>query len=165
MVIARGASVKSKLTIIWVAATLTLQSVKGYSADIDPSHRATHAEKSTNPSPRAPKPYGVGMNEEQSLHALELEISRKLGANIEESDYPEAARQAGLCGTTWVDVLVDSNGKIKSTTVRESSGHAILDQQALQMMGRVKLWWIPERLRRREVSVAVPVAFQLRIAP
>jgi len=156
--------VKRKLTIILLAATLTLQWGKGYAAHKEPTHDPAHRHKSTKQSPGAVKPYGAGMNEEQSLHALQVEISRKLGANIQESDYPDAARRAGLSGTTWLDVLVDTNGKIKNMTVRESSGYPILDQQALQMMGRVKLWWIPERLRRREVSVAVPVAFQIRDA-
>jgi periplasmic protein TonB len=152
---------KSKVRIILLAATLTFQCGKGYAA-ADGNPGTSHGHRSTRHSQGAVKLYGAGMNEEQSLHALKLEISRKLGANIQESDYPEGARRAGLSGTTWVHVLVGSDGKIKNMTVRESSGHPVLDQQALQMMARVKLWWIPERLRHREVSVVVPVAFQIR---
>jgi len=49
-------------------------------ASTDPA-QAGH-RKSAKISPAAgPTPYGAGLNEEQSLHALELEISRKLGSN------------------------------------------------------------------------------------
>jgi TonB family protein len=110
------------------------------------------------------KPYGAGLNEEQSLHALEAEVSRKLGSNVQEGDYPEEARREGWSGTTRLDVLVGSNGKIKEVSVQQSSGFPILDEQAVRMVDRINLWWIPQRLRNREVMVTVPVGFYIRDA-
>jgi len=111
------------------------------------------------------KPFGAGLNEEQSLRALESEVSRKLGSSMQESDYPDEARREGWSGTTRVDVLVGSNGKIKEVSVQESSGYAILDEHAMRMFERVRLWWIPQRLRNRDVTVTVPVAFHIRETP
>ena len=106
-------------------------------------------------------PYGAGLNEEQSLRALESEISRKLGSNIQPSDYPEEARRQGWSGTTLVGVVVAADGKIKQVSVRTTSGFPLLDEQALRMVARVRIWWIPQRLRQREVNVSVPVGFYI----
>jgi TonB family protein len=110
------------------------------------------------------KPYGASLSEEQSLRALESEISRKLGSKIQESDYPEEARRQGWSGTTLVGVLVGGNGKIKQVSVSHTSGFALLDEQAVRMVDRVSIWWIPQRLRKREVNLAVPVGFYIRAA-
>ena len=112
----------------------------------------------------APRPYGAGLSEAQSIRALESEISRKLGSTIRESDYPEEARRQGWTGTALVAVLVGSDGKIKETSIHRTSGFPILDQQALRMVDRVSIWWIPQRLRKREVKVTVPVGFYIRNA-
>ena len=106
-------------------------------------------------------PYGAGLDEEQSLRALESEISRKLGSNIQPSDYPEEARRQGWSGTTQVGVVVAADGKIKEVSVRRTSGFPLLDEQALRRVGRVRIWWIPQRLRKREVNVSVPVGIYI----
>ena len=112
--------------------------------------------------PHAARPYGAGLSEAQSIRALESEISRKLGSTIRESDYPEEARRQGWTGTALVAVLVGSDGKIKETSIHRTSGFPILDQQAQRMVDRVSIWWIPQRLRKREVRVTVPVGFYIR---
>jgi protein TonB len=112
----------------------------------------------------AAKPYGADLSESESLRALEVEMSRKLGSKIRESDYPEEARRQGWSGTALVAVLVGSDGKIEETSIYRTIGFPMLDQQALRMVDRVKIWWIPQRLRKREVKVTVPVGFYLRDA-
>ena len=94
-----------------------------------------------------------------------MRLSPKSPANwakIRESDYPEEARRQGWTGTALVAVLVGSNGKIKEVSIHRTSGFSILDQQALRMVERVRIWWIPQRLRKREVKVTVPVGFYVR---
>jgi protein TonB len=102
------------------------------------------------------------MSEHQALRALEFEISRKLGAIVQVSDYPEEARRNGWTGTTLVGVVVGADARIKAASVMATSGFDVLDQQALHLIKRVKLWWIPHRLRHREVNVSVPVGFFVR---
>jgi TonB family protein len=128
-------------------------------------HGRRGAHHSASTSQQKDKPYGAGLNEEQSLNALQSEILRKMGSSTREDDYPEEARREGWSGTTRVDVVVGSDGKIKDVSVQESSGFAILDDQAMRMVDRATLWWIPQRLRNREVTVTVPVGFYIREAP
>ena len=90
---------------------------------------------------QAAQNYDALLSEEQSLRALESEISRKLGSKIRESDYPKEARRQGWSGTTLVGVLVGSNGKIKEVSVSQTSGFSILDEQALRLLDRVTIWW------------------------
>lgn len=127
--------------------------------------RGAHHSSYTSSAHQKDKPYGAGMNDEQSRRALESEILRKMGSSIQEGDYPEEARREGWSGTTRVDVVVGSDGKIKEVSVQESSGFPILDDQAMRMVDRATPWWIPERFRNREVTVTVPVGFYIREAP
>src|SRR4051794_30642577 len=134
----------------------------GEAARTDGRRVTHHKAATTSAQQRANQAYGAGLDEEQSLRALGSEIARKLGSNIQEGDYPEEARRQGWSGTTWVDVSVGRNGKIKDLGVQQSSGFPLLDEQAVRMVERIHLWWIPQRLRNREVKVAVPVGFYIR---
>ena len=113
---------------------------------------------------QAARSYGASLSAEQSLRALESEISRKLGSKIQESDYPDEARRQGWSGTTLVGVVVGADGKIKQVSVAKTSGFPLLDEQALRVLDRVRIWRIPQRLRKREMHVAVPVGFYIRDA-
>ena len=127
--------------------------------------RRAHHTAAHSSAKLSAKPYGAGLNEEQSLSALASEISRKLGSSIQADDYPDQARREGWSGTTRVDVQVGSDGKIKQVSVQQSSGFELLDEHAVRMVDRIKLWWIPQRLRNREVTVTVPVGFYIRDEP
>jgi len=153
-------NLKTGLSLLLIAVPMTASTVCEAARVHGRGVRHHHA--ATGTPQHASKPYGAGFSEEQSLSALRSEIARKLGAKIQEGDYPEEARREGWSGTTWVDVSVGSNGKIKELAVQQSSGFAILDEQAIRMVDRISLWWIPQRLRNREVKVAVPVGFYIR---
>jgi TonB family protein len=154
----RGARMrlKTSLSLLCVAVFL-LGTTLTDAARKHPRRTAHHAAVA--------QPYGAGLDDAQSRRALESEISRKLGSAMQAGDYPEEARREGWSGTTWVDVLVGSNGKIKEVGVQRSSGFAVLDEQAVRMVDRINIWWIPQRLRHREVRVAVPVGFIIRDDP
>jgi len=154
-------NLKGGLSLL-LMAVLILSSTIGEAAR---KHGRRAPDQNASGSMHKGKPYGAGLNEAQSLRALESEISRKLGSNVREGDYPEEARREGWSGTAWVEVLVGSNGKIKEASVQRSSGFAVLDEQAVRMIDRINLWWIPQRLRNREVKVAVPVGFYVRTRP
>jgi TonB family protein len=46
--------------------------------------------------------------------------------------YPEKARKDNLTGTTFVEVQVDTEGKVVVAKVKESSGHTLLDEAAIE---------------------------------
>ena len=102
------------------------------------------------------------LSEVQALHALETEISRKVGLQMKEADYPEEARRWTWRGITLVHVLVGKDGVMREISVGKTSGFRILDEQALRVVRRVSApSWIPDRLRGRDIPVLVPIGFVL----
>ena len=77
--------------------------------------------------------------------------------------YPVQARERGWEGRVEIRLVIGPTGIIQSSVVKASSGHGILDNQALDMLKRAKpLAPVPAPLRGREFSVDIPVKFELR---
>ena len=111
------------------------------------------------PSPARRNPVARQMTEEQALHLLELDLSRNVGKQINEADFPEEARRWNWSGTTLVQVLMGADGSMKEISVQKTSGFRTLDEQALRVVRRIAVPPVPERLRGREVAVTVPIGF------
>jgi protein TonB len=76
--------------------------------------------------------------------------------------YPAIAMEKGWQGTVRVHMVIGANGMIASASIKTSSGHDILDNQALDMLKKGKTTVpIPASLRGREFSIDVPVIFNL----
>ena len=76
--------------------------------------------------------------------------------------YPAIAMEKGWQGRVEVHLVIGSNGMIASTSIKSSSGHEILDNQALDMLKKGKTTVpIPAALRGREFPIDVPVIFNL----
>jgi len=76
--------------------------------------------------------------------------------------YPAIAMEKGWQGRVEVRMVIGANGMIASASIKTSSGHEILDNQALDMLKKGKTTVeIPARLRGREFSIDVPVIFNL----
>src|SRR2546422_8726131 len=84
--------------------------------------------------------------------------------NNPRPEYPRAAREAGLEGTTVLQVLVLSTGAFGSVTIHKTSGYAVLDEAALIA---VKTWrFVPAMdgsFPLRSV-VRLPIRFDLKAA-
>jgi protein TonB len=77
--------------------------------------------------------------------------------------YPRVALDNNWQGRVEIRIVVDTTGAISALSVRSGAGHAPLDQQALEMIGRAKeIALIPPALRGKEFSVDIPVVFSLR---
>lgn len=75
--------------------------------------------------------------------------------------YPILARRRGLEGVVVLAVWVDDLGQAQSVNLHRSSGHAVLDQSALET---VKTWrFVPARRGGHTVAAAieVPIRFAL----
>ncbi len=59
---------------------------------------------------------------------------RKKVERVGNLNYPEAARSQGIYGSLRVLVIIKSNGALDHMRVLESSGHAVLDQAALNIV-------------------------------
>jgi protein TonB len=105
------------------------------------------AEPVTQPDPDLLAGYG---------HALSQAIGK-------HQRYPRIAQMRGWQGTATVALKFGSGNRHLATTLHKSSGHEVLDQQALDMVKDAEpLPNPPERLRNRDFSVLVPIVFRLK---
>lgn len=77
--------------------------------------------------------------------------------------YPAQAVENGWTGKVEVRLVIGADGGVERALVKSSSGHDILDSQALDMVRRAEsLTPVPPALRGREFSVDIPVVFDLQ---
>jgi protein TonB len=110
--------------------------------------------------PTAPKQANV--DENAVLRRFADEISRVLGKSVSERDYPRLAKQQNWQGTTEVRLQIGSDGKVKDVVVGRTSGYALLDQRAIELVKQLHLPKIPSAFRQREFTVTVPITFALK---
>ncbi|MBZ4200750.1 MAG: energy transducer TonB [Methylotenera sp.] len=83
-------------------------------------------------------------------------------AIVKHKQYPRIAQMRGWQGEAVVELQIDGNGKLKSKRIVQSSGHDVLDKQALDMVEKALPFPAPpEVLRGSSFSVKVPIAFKL----
>jgi periplasmic protein TonB len=76
--------------------------------------------------------------------------------------YPERARREGLSGMAEVRIAVDSGGGTRTAALSRSSGHATLDDVALEMLRKAVLRAeLPTSLRGQSFAVLLPVVFEV----
>lgn len=77
--------------------------------------------------------------------------------------YPRAAIDNQWEGAAEVAMVVGANGRIRDMTISRSSGHELLDRQAIDMFRKAKpLVPIPPALRGREFRVTLKAIYSLR---
>ena len=77
--------------------------------------------------------------------------------------YPELARKMRLSGTVWITMEISRDGTIISAKVTESSGHAILDQAALQSAKSASpVPAFPSETQDAVKTVRIPYHYQLK---
>lgn len=75
-------------------------------------------------------------------------------------NYPALARERGWTGTAEVSVDITRDGRARHILLARSSGHDVLDREAVQMMSRAAASAaLPDSLRGREFAVRLPVVF------
>lgn len=93
----------------------------------------------------------------------QAEVGRAL-----DRHYPPALRQAGLGGTTVLDILVSPSGVPRQATIVRSSGNAQLDQASLEVFRSARFH--PGSVKppggsvpcRVPMWIVMPVSFQVR---
>lgn len=84
------------------------------------------------------------------------------GAISKHKKYPKVAAMRGWQGEAVVELELDGNGKLKSKKIIQSSGHEVLDKQALEMVEKaLPLPVPPDALRGTNFTITVPVPFKL----
>jgi len=77
--------------------------------------------------------------------------------------YPRAALDNQWEGAAEVAMVIGDNGRIREVSISKSSGHEVLDRQAIDMFRKAKpLVPIPAGLRGREFRVTLKAIYSLR---
>lgn len=93
------------------------------------------------------------------IRAYRIGLAREARAN---KRYPPLARERGWAGVSEVQVEVSREGLPRQTLLARSSGHELLDREALDLMARAAAATVPpESLRGRAFTVRLPVVFEL----
>ena len=128
-----------------------------------PSRPAVAAEPAAR-GPSKGKAGAGGKSKSAQGKAIFSNYQSKLVAHLRRyRSYPDAARRRRLQGSARVTVTINQSGRVVGVSLAGSSGHAILDREALAMVRRASPFpAIPSGLGKSKVSFRAPVRFNLR---
>jgi len=107
----------------------------------------------------APRP-GDDALEAGSLAQYRLAL---IGAAKRLKHYPAQAIDRGIEGRVDVRLVIGADGALAAVLVKRSSGHEVLDRQAVDTMRRATAATpIPPALRNREIVVEIPLLYELK---
>jgi protein TonB len=90
-------------------------------------------------------------------------VSQLLGQLERYKEYPEDARRKGQEGSPTIHVVIDRQGKLLSATLVHSSGHASLDDEAVEMARRAAPFPpLPNDMSGQTWSSNVKIDFNVR---
>lgn len=109
---------------------------------------------------RVPAAAGEGAGPDaDGLRAYRIGLAREARAHRR---YPPLARERGWTGTAEVRVDVSPGGQPWQVLLARSSGHEILDREAVLLMRNAAATTVlPDSLRGREFAVRMPVTFDI----
>lgn len=111
-----------------------------------------------NPNPAAQEG-AASRPDAEGIRAYRIGLAREARAHRQ---YPYLARERGWTGTAEVRVDVSHDGHPRQVLLASSSGHDILDREAVHMMSRAAASAaLPESLRGRAFAVRLPVVFDI----
>lgn len=106
----------------------------------------------------APPGASAGLDAD-GIRAYRIVLAREARAH---RYYPPLARERGWTGTAEVSVDVSREGRARQILLARSSGHDVLDREAVHMMSRAAAAAVlPDSLRGREFAVRLPVVFDI----
>lgn len=129
------------------------------SAPPSPPAAAPGPTAKAEPQPTSPLPSTEGADA-LSIRQYSIEVA---GLAKKFKTYPRVARDNNWEGKVVIRVAVKANGINATYSVLESSGHEVLDKQALEMVARGRgRAQIPAALRGKEFSFDIPVFYEIK---
>lgn len=102
------------------------------------------------------------MDQVEKLPEYKGDLGDFLGRNLE---YPDSARENHVEGITTLEFTVAASGLLQDLRVQQSSGHALLDNEAMRIFGTMQKTpqWNPGFQNGRAVPVryVLPITFKL----
>lgn len=90
-------------------------------------------------------------------------LAQELNQRIEQMiRYPAEARLNHAEGTVVVKIVVNDTGEIESLKIVQSSGYALLDEEALALLRRISPLKLREPLGKASVALKQPIRYSLR---
>ncbi len=125
-----------------------------------PAPVTTVAPPASEPTP-SPQPTGPSQQDIDAARSLYGSLLSRAIAKYKQ--YPRIAQMRGWEGEVLLEVHCDEKGHVLSTHVKKSSGHTVLDEQAITMVKKASpLPQPPEILRNsKNLVILVPVPFSL----
>lgn len=103
-----------------------------------------------------------GISEKALKKAIESWQREIVTSIAEHRRYPSGARERRQQGTVHVRFGIDRNGHLVVSELRSSSGHAVLDQEALETLKRVKTFPTPPKALAGETfEFSMPIKFSV----
>ncbi len=92
------------------------------------------------------------------------EYSAKITLAIKKQQkYPRIAMNRNWQGSVIIELKFNKDGSITNSKVKKSSGHKILDKEALNMTKRAMPFPVPPKILQSKVfTVVVPITFTLK---
>ena len=119
------------------------------------AQQAPEADDETDAPPGAADDQGYSAGRVEYLARLRDRLSQYLR-------YPSVARERRQTGTALLRIAVDRTGSVQELELRASTGHELLDREALEVIERAQpLPALPEYLRREHLEVLLNVEFVL----
>jgi periplasmic protein TonB len=110
-----------------------------------------------SPVAAAPQQGSLSPNDSSSLPRWPSKISTLLERN---KRYPKAARERRESGVVQVSLKIDREGRLLSSNVKNSSGHSLLDEEAIAILKRARPFPpVPVKLPGQTISMTVPIRF------
>jgi len=129
---------------------------------------APRGEAGATPSRAAPADAVASAAKEAAASGPSRELLESYGRQISQAlgrykEYPPIAQLRGWQGSVMMRLRVAPSGRVIDAQLYASSGHEVLDRQALAMAGRTEQLPVPpDGLRGGEIDVLVPIAFRLQ---
>lgn len=109
---------------------------------------------------RAGEPEAGGMEVADGMRAYRVALAGELRRFRR---YPPRAVEAGISGTVELGMRVSAGGVAQSFQVKKSSGHRLLDEEALEMLRQAApRTALPESLLGHAFSLSMPIEFDLK---
>ncbi|HQP09900.1 MAG TPA: TonB family protein [Candidatus Omnitrophota bacterium] len=103
-------------------------------------------------------PYYLGIPKEMTGYVSE--VQRKISQAIV---YPQEARQYGWEGTVKLGVLILNDGTLAFALVKESSGHEVFDEVALNTAKKLAPFSaFPPETDLQELNITIPIVYSLQ---
>jgi protein TonB len=133
------------------------------SAPSPPSPPLPKASVSAAVEPGASSPPPTAADNGRLVEGYKQALAEYIGR---QRSYPRLAQMRGWEGTVLLRLRLEPDGRLLEALLERSSGHELLDSQALQMARRLTTWPPPpDALKEREINVLVPVTFRLQKQP